>query len=603
MLRLAEASMLCYDHIGMSNQQISKLLRNVAVAYSIKDESKFRFQIIAYNNASEAIANSTEEISDLIKEGKAISLPGIGPSIAGHLEELCKKGKSSHFEWVFKGIPQSVFILIEIPSFGPKKAYRLVKEFGLNDPRTAVDDLEKIAKSEKIAPLEGFGEKSQADILKAIDEYRIGESKEKRITLPYATEVANKMVDYLKKSKYAQRVEPLGSLRRKAATIGDIDIAVATNQPKKLLDYFTKYPYKERIIEKGDISSSILVSGGHQIDVMTQPKKSFGALLQHFTGSKNHNIHLRELALRKGFSLSEKGIKNLKTGKISEYSDEESFYKAIGLTWIPPEMREDTGEIELAAQNKLPKLIEIGDIRGDLHIHSNFPVEPSHDLGKDTIEEMILKADTLNYEYLGFSEHNPSVSKHTPEEIEKIILKRDEKLEEAKSNNKSIRIIKLLEIDILPNGNLPIDNQALELLDGAIVSIHSSFNQQKADITQRILKGLSHPKAKILGHPTGRLINERPSIDADWDKIFDYCGKFKKAVEINSWPARLDLYDTLIRKALDFKVKFVINTDSHASDQMETMKYGVFMAKRGWIKKSDILNTLPYNDIMDWLKS
>ncbi|MCL4354113.1 helix-hairpin-helix domain-containing protein [Patescibacteria group bacterium] len=587
----------------MSNQQISRLLRNVAVAYSIKDESKFRFQIIAYNNASEAVAGSTEEIGDLIKQGKAISLPGIGPSIAGHLEDLCKNGKSTHFDWVFRGIPESVFTLIEIPGFGPKKAYKLIKEFGINDPKTAVKDLEKIAKLGKIAPLEGFGEKSQADILRAINEYRVGKIKEKRMNLPYASELATKMVNYLQMSKYALRVEPLGSLRRKLSTIGDIDIAVATDEPKKLLDYFTKYPYKERVIEKGDISSSIIISGGHQIDVMTQPEKSFGGLLQHFTGSKNHNIHLRELALKKGLSLSEKGIKDLKTGKINEFKDEESFYKAIGLSLIPPEIRENTGEIELAARNKLPKLIEISDIKGDLHIHSSYPIEPSHDLGKNTIEEMISKAASLNYDYLGFSEHNPSISKHSSKEIEKIMIMRDERLEEARSNNKSVRIIKLLEIDILPDGSIPIDDRPLKLLDGAIVSLHSSLNQQKKDITDRILKGLSHPKAKILGHPTGRIINEREGIEADWDKIFDFCGKNKKAIEINSWPTRLDLYDVLIRKALDFKVKFVINTDSHASYQMEMMRYGVSMAKRGWAKKSDILNTLPYNDIMDWLKS
>ena len=595
--------MLCYDQQDMSNQQISKLLRNVAVAYSIKDEKKFRFQIIAYYNAAEAIESSTQEINDLIKEGKAISLPGVGPSIASHLEELCKKGKSTHFEWVFKGIPGSVFKLVEIPTFGPKKAYKLAKEFKINDSETAVDEIEKLAKSGKIATLAGFGEKSESDILKSIQEYKLGKIKEKRMALPYAAKIADKIVNYLKESEFAIRVEPLGSLRREVATIGDVDIAVATNKPKEMIDYFTKYPYKERIIERGDISSSILVSGGHQIDIMTQSLESFGALLQHFTGSKNHNIHLRELALKKGFSLSEKGIKNLKTGKINIFSNEEDFYSFLGLSWIPPEIREDTGEIELAVKNNLPKLVELKDIKGDVHIHSSFPIEPSHDLGKNTILEMLKKAEELGYEYLGFSEHNPSISKHTEQEMEKILIKRDEELEKAKSINKSVRIIKLLEVDILPKGNLPIDNHAFDLLDAAIVSIHSSFSLTKNEMTNRIIKGLSYPKAKILGHPTGRLINERPGYDADWDKIFSFCAKNNKAVEINSWPNRLDLYDALIKKALDYKVKFFINTDSHAAWQMDMVKYGVAMARRGWAKKSDILNTLPYNELMDWLKS
>lgn len=587
----------------MSNQQISKLLRNVAVAYSIKDENKFRFQIIAYFNAADAIEHSTQEISDLIKEKKTISLPGVGPSIASHLEEICKKGKSTHFDWVFKGIPESVFKLVEIPGFGPKRAYKLAKKFHITDPETAVGELEKLANEGKIAQVAGFGEKSQSDILRAIGEYKLGKVKERRMALPYATKIAEKVVEYLKQSEHAINVEPLGSLRRELSTIGDIDIAVSTRNPKQILEHFVNYSYKERVIEKGDVSASITVSGGHQVDVMVQPPESFGSLLQHFTGSKFHNVHLRGLALKKGLSLSEYGIKKLKSSKLQTFETEEEFYKAIGLEWIPPEIREDTGEIELAEVRKLPNLIELKDIKGDLHTHSNYPIEPNHDLGKSSIEEMLRKAKELGYEYLGFSEHNPSISKHTQKEIEKILIKRDEYLEKLKSNKENIRIVKLLEIDILPNGDLPIKSSLLSLLDGAIVSVHSSFSMSKNQITERILKGLSHPKAKILGHPTGRLINERTGYDADWDKIFSFCAEKNKALEINAWPNRLDLYDSLIRKAIEHGARLVINTDSHAVWQMDMIKYGVATARRGWAKNSDILNTLLYNELMDWLKS
>jgi len=588
----------------MNNENIAKLFRNVAAAYSIKDENKFRFQIIAYQKAADTVSNLTSEIIDFYKDNKLNTLPGVGVTIRSHLEELFKTGKVSHFEWALSGISEAVFPLLDIPSFGPKKAYRLVKEFNLNSPKTVLKDLEKIANQGKIAKLDGFGEKSQSDILRAISEFRLGKGKTTRMILPYAMEVADKITSYLKQSKDVIRVESLGSLRRRVPTIGDIDIAVATNDSKSVIEYFTSYPYKERIIEKGDISSSILVSGGKQVDLMTQPPEAFGSLLQHFTGSKSHNIHLRELALKKGLSLSERGIKNLskKDLPIQKYQTEEKFYEAIGLQWIPPEIRENTGEIELASKRKLPKLIELNDIKGDLHIHSSFPIEPSHDLGQNTIEEMLQKAKSLKYEYLGLSEHNPSISKHTSNQVSSLLKGRTLKIEQIMSGNKDVRIFKLLEIDILPNGNLAVDDKSLNLLDGAIISIHSTFNMNKSDMTERVLKGLSHKKAKILAHPTGRMLNERKGYELDWTRIFDFCKKNNKALEINSYPGRLDLPDTIIRMAIDAKVKMVINTDSHGANQMDIMKYGVAMARRGWATRDDILNTLSYNEFSEWLK-
>ncbi len=599
----------------MSNLEIVKLFRNVAAAYSIKDEKKFRFQIIAYQKAADTVSNLTSEIIDFYKDNKLNTLPGIGVTIKSHLEELFKTNQVKQFEWALHGIPEAVFPLLDIPSFGPKKAYGLVKEFHLNNPKTVLEDLEKIAKKGKIAKLAGFGDKSQSDILRAIAEFRLGKGKTIRMILPYAMEVADKVVSYLKQSKDVARAEPLGSLRRRMPTVGDIDIAVATNNPKGVIEYFTSYPYIERIIEKGDTTSSILVSGGKQVDLMTQPPEAFGSLLQHFTGSKNHNIHLREFALKKGLSLSEYGIKRKMPAplrlarpgengkwKMENFSTEEQFYHAIGLEWIPPEIREDTGEIELASQKKLPKVVELADIKGDLHIHSNFPIEPSHDLGQNTILEMLQKAEFLKYEYLGFSEHNPSISKHSSNQTYSILARRNEEIEHILLSNKGVRILKLLEIDISPHGNLAIDDKSLNLLDGAIVSIHSTFNMNKTDMTERVLNGLSHKKAKILAHPTGRMLNERQGYELDWSKIFEFCKKNNKALEINSWPGRLDLPDMIIRMAVEAKVKMVINTDSHAVSQMELMKYGIAMARRGWATKDDILNTLSYNEFSEWLR-
>src|SRR3989344_8827927 len=282
----------------MSNEQISKLLRNIAAAYTIKNEKKFRFQIIAYQKAADSIANSSVELVDYHKEGRLQDIPGIGESIKGHLDELSTTGKVKYFDWALAGIPDSVFVLIGIPSFGPKKAYRLVKEFELVNPKTVISDLKKLATKDRIAPLKGFGKKSQEDILRAIREFKEGKGKITRMVLPFASEIADKIIQYLGKCPGVRDARTLGSLRRMVPTVGDIDIAVASNNATEVIEHFVSYPYLERIIEKGDITVSILVSGGRQVDLMVQPPKAFGSLLQHFTGSKNHNIALREFALK-----------------------------------------------------------------------------------------------------------------------------------------------------------------------------------------------------------------------------------------------------------------------------------------------------------------
>jgi DNA polymerase (family 10) len=589
----------------MTNSEISKLLRNAAAAYSIKDEKKFRFQIIAYQKAADAIDHSTTELIDLFRENKLDSVPGIGPSIKSHLEELFTHGKVKHFEEILRDIPPAVFPLLDVPSFGPKKAYKLVSEYRLSNTETVISDLATIAKEGKIASLSGFGEKSQQDILEAIQEYWLGKTKTVRMVLPYANELAERIVSYLLKSKAVLKAYPLGSLRRRLATVGDIDIAVATREPELVLEYFAAYPGRERLIEQGDRTSSILASSGRQIDIMVQSPEGFGALLQHFTGSKAHNIHLREYALSKGLSLSEYGIRKKGEGndKVRLYETEEQFYKALGLAWIPPEMREDTGEIELAIKHNLPKLVELSDIKGDFHLHSSYPIEPSHDMGQSSMEEMIKQAVELKYAYLGFSEHNPSLSRHNSEQSYQIIKKRGKFIDRLNFKyNKVVHIFSLLEIDILPNGELALDQKSLDLLDGAVVSIHSGFDMDRATMTKRVLKGLSNPKAKILAHPTGRLLNQRSGYDLDWEQVFAFCKKNNKALEINAWPLRLDLPDNLVREAVKQGVTLVIDTDSHAVSQMKLMEYGVSVARRGWAKRNDILNTMTYNEIIEWFR-
>ncbi|MGI8419374.1 MAG: PHP domain-containing protein [Candidatus Levyibacteriota bacterium] len=589
----------------MTNLEVSKLLKNIAAAYSIQDEKKYRFQIIAYEKAAESIENSPAELKDLAKEDKLTGIPGVGATIQSRLEELSKTGKVKHFEEVLKDIPPAVFPLLDIPSFGPKKAYRLVTEFQLKDPETVIQDMVGIAKKGSIATLPGFGEKSQSDILRAIDEYGRGKTKSTRMALPYANELAENMLEYIRSGDAVIQASTLGSLRRRRETIGDIDIAVASKDPQKVLDHFTAYPHKERIIERGDRTSSILVSSGKQIDLMVTPPGGFGALLQHFTGSKAHNVHLREYALSKGLSVSDYGIKKKgdESNNYKEYDTEESFYKALGMQWVPPEMREDTGEIELALKNQLPELIELKDIKGDFHLHSSYNVEQSHDAGLDSMEKMIEKALKLGYIYLGFSEHNPSISKHTEKQILQLLETRLTFIEQLRDRyKKSIRIFSLLETDILPDGSLAIPEKGFDYLDASVVSIHSVFNQDREQMTKRVLKGLSHPKAKIFAHPNARLINQRPPIELDWEKVFTFVKENNKALEINAAPQRLDLTDVLVREAVKREIKMFIDTDSHALDQMDLMQYGVTVARRGWATKGDILNAMTYNELESWFK-
>lgn len=587
----------------MTNQDIAKILRNVAAAYTLKDERKYIFQIIAYQKAYDSISHLPTEIRDVLTEGEKVQ--GIGPSIEEHIKELLKTGKSKHFESILRDVPESVFPLLDVTTLGPKKAYKLVTALKLKNPDTVVEDLIKAGKLNKIAIIPTFGEKSQTDIIRSLKEFKLGKTKSNRMALPYAFELAKKVEAYLKKDKNTVSVFSLGSLRRMRDTIGDIDFAIATKNPSKTIEYFTKYPGIERIIEKGTLSSSILVSGGRQIDLLVQPPQSFGSLLQHFTGSKYHNVALREYALKKGYSLSEKGIKLLKRKgqPVKTFSSEEDFYKFLGLDWIIPEMRENRGEIELALQHKLPNIVDIKNIKGDLHIHSNFEIEPSHDMGIDTMEDMLKHARSLGYEYLGFSEHNPSTSNHTKNQIYSILEKRKEKIEQINKSNKYTHAINLLEVDILPNGDLAIDDKASQYVDAAIVSIHSVFRTPKDQMTKRVLTGLSHPKAKILAHPSGRLINQREGYELDWDKIFEFALKNNRAIEINAWPTRLDLTDQLVFEARKLGVKFVIDTDAHATYQMDNMFYGVSVARRGWCEPKDILNTLPYGEFNKWLIS
>jgi len=588
----------------MNNQEVALLLREIAAAYQIKNEN--RFKIIAYERAADSIEHLNSEVKDLWDDGKLNEIPGVGISIASHLDELFRTGQVKHFKKVMKGLPKTMFSLLSIPGFGAKKAYKLAVILKLKNPKTAVNDLEKAAERGKIAPIEGFGEKSQQAIIETIKSFKRGQTKANRMVLPYASAAAQEVIAYLKKNSKVIRVDSLGSLRRMTATVGDIDVALATRAPQEVIDWFLRLFKIKKIIEKGEAGASVLLENGRQVDLRVQKPESYGAMLQYFTGSKHHNIRLREFALKKGFSLSEYGIKNVKTKGIAEFKSEKDFYQFLGLEWIPPELREDRGEVEAALEGKLPRLVKLKDIKGDFHSHSSFNLEPSHDLGFNSFEEMLIKAQERGYQYFTFSEHNPSVSNHSKKQIVETMKRRKEKIEQIKLSNKLARTVKILnslEIDILPDGKLALPEKAFDYIDFAIVAVHSSFNQSREKMTKRVLLGLSHPKARILAHPTGRLLNQREGYELDWEVIFKFCQKNNKALEINCHPVRLDLPDILVREAIEEGVKIALGSDAHSAEAMEMMQYGLSVARRGWCKKDDILNTLDYNKVKEWLLS
>jgi DNA polymerase (family X) len=576
----------------MRNADVAKLLRSVSAALSLKPGDN-RFRIIAYDRAADAIENSSSEVKDLWEEKELHTLPGVGSSIASYLDELFSTGKVKHFEEMMKGIPEAMFELMDVPGIGPKLAFKLSQELGIGKAHGAVEKLEKAAQKGRIRDIEGFGEESEKNILENIAQWK---NRSTRILLPAAAQIAQDAIEWLNRLPQVKKAEPLGSLRRRVSTIGDIDIAVASDHPDAVINHFKAFPKKVRVIEAGPTSASLELPKGVQLDVMVQPPERFGALLQHFTGSKHHNVALREYALKKGLSLSERGIK--KGDTIQEFKNEEDFYAALGMDWIPPELREDNGEIQAALERKLPELVKPEDVKGDLHTHSDFNIEPSHDLGTNSMVEMIGAAQKLGYEYIGFAEHNPSVSMHTPAQVVELTKRKREQVEQIKYSNDSrgINVLNGMEIDIKPSGELALPAQAFEYLDYAIVSIHGSFKGNRVDQTKRVLSALSHPKAKIFGHPTARKLTEREGVDLDWDVIFDFCLKNHKFLEINSYPDRLDLPDVLVRDAIKYGVKLIIDTDSHMIDALTLMPFGVSVARKGWAQKKDIINTLSWKE-------
>jgi len=568
----------------LTNKEIGQQFFQIAKILELKNPSD-RFRIVAYERAAQTIESYAEELGEVYKKGgiKALNdVPGVGESIAEKIEELLKTGKLKYLDEIKKDIPVAEVEFLQIPGVGPKTAIKIAKVLKAKN----VEDLEKKLKSGKGDKL--FKEKTGANILRGI---QIMKRMTGRMLITEALPIAEEFVAEIKKIKGVKKVDYVGSLRRMKETIGDIDIIAASSDPKKLIEKFVKFPGVTQVITQGEAKSTVIHQAGTQIDLEILPENEYGSLLQHFTGSKEHNVAMRTYAQTKNYSFSEHGFKV--KGKLRKMSDENEVYSFLGMDWIPPELRENLGEIEASLKHKLPNLIKLKDIKGDLHVHSNWSD------GQASISDIVRAAEKLGYEYIVISDHTVGLGiAHGLDE--KDLEKRQKEIETVQKAHPKIKILSSVEVNIKANGDLDIKDWMLKKLDIVTASVHTSFYQEKNIMTERILKAISHPHVDIIGHPSGRIIGQREPYEVDWPAIFKSCQKNQTVLEISAFPNRLDLRDTLCKEAKSYGVKFAISTDAHQLHHLDLMRFGVAVARRGWLEKEDIINTLDIKSLLEW---
>lgn len=571
----------------MTNQEIAQFLYNIAAMLEILDESKFR--VIAYERAGHSIEHLADDIRDVWKNGKLEEIEGIGPSIAEKIAELLKTGKCKYYENLKKKVPEEEVALTEIPGVGPKIAKLLFGKYKIR----GVKELEKAAKSGKIRKIPRFGETSERNILRGIELLAKKKIEKERVLLTIAEPIARDIILRLKTLPSVEKCDAVGSLRRLKETIGDVDIIVGSKKPKEVIEFFVRLPIFKRILASGKTKASAIHKHNVRVDLEILPLADYGSLLQHFTGSKEHNVRLRTWAAERGLKISEYGV--TKKGKLYHFSEEKKFYEFLGMQYIPPELREDWGEIEAALEHKLPKLVELKDIQGDFHVHTY------ESDGSYSPDELARAAIKMGYKYLGISDHTKGLGVANGLD-EKRFARQIKLIENLNKKYRGFRLLTGAEVNITASGDLDINDKILEKLNVVIGSVHSSFNQNKEIMTKRIIKALNHPHLDILGHPSGRLIGERESYEVDWKEIFRAAAKNKVALEVNSFPDRLDLKDVLIKEALKFGLKLAVGTDSHHIEHLELMRYGVAMARRGWARKQDVINAMGLEEVLKWVK-
>lgn len=567
----------------LSNSELVKELKEVLAAMEVKDYAYFKVR--AYQNVIGVIESLTRSVFNLWENNRISEIPGVGGGLKAHFDELFTTGKVVEFEAIKHDLPQGMFELIGLRGIGAKKAFKLSAAFKINKRKDALEKVKKAAEDGKIQTLPGFGEKSEKQILEAISEIKKTKNEKERILLINAEKISDRVIAYLESHPEIEDAISLGSLRRRASTVGDLDIAIKTTNPEAARNHFLKYDEIEEVLVNGEQRASVVMADDVQVDIRVCTKENYGSMLQYFTGSKAHNIVLRTYALeKKNCSLSEYGIK--KGGELNEFSSEERFYEFLDLQYIPPELRQGKNEVDLASKKKLPKVVSIGDIKGDLHTHTI-----ASD-GVNTLQEMVQAAIELEYEYIGISDHAPSVQSRGLKEVEKIVQETRENIDQLNKAQSDIKILYGYEVNILADATISLPDEILSQLDYAIASIHGAFKQDRAQITKRLINAVENPYINIIGHPSGRLINEREPYDVDWRKFFTAVKDNDKILEINSQPNRLDLAEDLVEDAVNRGIELMINTDAHAFGQLELMTYGVDVARRGWCLSEHITNTL-----------
>jgi DNA polymerase (family X) len=570
----------------MKNSEIVKILEEIADFLELKGENVFKTR--AYQKAARSIEFLSEDVAKLVQENRLSEIPGVGEAITAKLTELITTGHLKYYEKLRDEFPPGISTFLNIPGIGPRTALLLTRELRI----TTIEELEQAIADGRVVGLSGMGEKTARNIQHQIQALRRKKS-DKRVPIGNALPMAESIIESLNNIPGLANLTMAGSLRRFRDTIGDIDILGTCDNPEAVLDAFITLPQVSEVLEKGPTKASVIISAGIQVDLRLFKSDSFGAALQYSTGSKQHNVDLRKRAEKMGLSLSEYGITIMSTGQIETFTDEKSFYARQGLEYIPPEIREGIHEIELSEQRKLPRLLEIADIKGDLHVHSDWSD------GMATLEEITAAARERGYEYIGITDHSAGLGIARGLNAKRI-LEQKQAIKELNEKQPDIRILTGIEANILADGTLDVVDEILADLDIVLASIHSGLNQSLEKLTQRIIKAIQNPHVDIIAHPTGRLIGEREAAEIDIDAIAKAAIQYGKALEINAMPARLDLKDIHIYKARTMGVKLLINTDSHQLNQLDYMRYGVGTARRGWCQAEDILNTLPWEKLRQY---
>jgi DNA polymerase (family 10) len=565
----------------MRNAEVAQLLYNISEILEIKGENTFKIR--AYAKAARAIEGLTEDIEKISQEKRLKEIPGVGESIAEKIEEYLSAGKLGFYEELKKQVPKELHEFLKIPGIGPKTLQFLHKEIGIK----SVEELEIAAREHRLRRLSHFGETKEENIIKAIERYK---QRSTRIPLGTSLPLVNEIVEALGKSGFIENIEPAGSLRRRKETVGDIDILATSKDAGAAIEAFVRLPQVKYVLGKGLTKATIVTRDAIQADLRIVGAKSFGTSLQYFTGSKEHNIKLRDLARQKGFKLSEYDLEEISTGRKVYCKSDDEVYHRLGLASIPPEIREDTGEIEAALEGRLPKLVEQKDIKGDFHVHTNWSE------GANTLEETAEAAKGLGYEYIAITDHSRAVGiARGMSEVRML-----EQIEEiGKMNDKfaDFRVFSGVELDIRADASLDFSDSILKQLDVVVAALHTAQRQTKREITGRLITAMENENVDIIAHPTGRIIGEREGYDVDIEAVQDAAASTNTALEINAYPGRLDLNDTNARKAKNKGIKLAIGTDAHNVGQLGLMEFGVNVARRGWLEKEDVLNTRSAKDV------